>query len=339
MSRIIVSILSQHSVPNFLFLKEMKGQYDEYLFITTDEVDRQRRGEQLEEALKVKTEVGYISIDANNYLSAMQTLQKEWPERLGDEYIVNLTGGTKMMSLAVHDFFASKKTIFYYVPIGTNTYYNLSTGELHEIKYRVNLHEYFTLYGIKYNSIKEAELKHTETEATALYNDVKQNHFYLPPKLKYAQKAQTPDLKAYYSGQWFEQFSYYCLKRALGLHEDDIAISLKIYRDKNTTNDNELDVAFMYDNALYVIECKVTMWGLEGPKETIEEYLYKLAAISKDFGLQVRPYIFTLHQISKMDKNIRDNLTKRCRILGIRNIASGKSFDNIKSVLKNQINL
>lgn len=339
MSRVIVSIISQHSVPNFIFIKEMEGQYDEYLFITTEEIDKQMRGEQLENALKVKTEVGYISINANDYISAIQTLRKEWPERADDEYIVNLTGGTKMMSLAVHDFFASKKSTFYYVPIGLNTYYNLNTGELRNIRYRVNLHEYFTLYGIKYNCIKEAELKHTEAEARELYNEVKQNHFYLPQKLKYAQEAPTPDLKAYYSGQWFEQFSYYCLKQAFDLDEDNIALSAKIYRDDNTTNDNELDVAFMLDNALYVVECKVTMWGLGGPRETIEEYLYKLAAISKDFGLQVRPYIFTLHQISKMEKSVRDSLTKRCRILGIRNIASGKSFDNIKSTLKNQINL
>ena len=47
MARIIVSILSNHSVPNFLFIKEMEGQYDRHLFVTSPEIGQLGRKGQL----------------------------------------------------------------------------------------------------------------------------------------------------------------------------------------------------------------------------------------------------------------------------------------------------
>ena len=125
MTRIIVSILSNHSVPNFLFIKEMAGQYDRHIFVTSPEIDNLGRKEQLIKALGITDQnVTVISVDGNDYQSAIATLTDRWQEDEDNEYIVNLTGGTKMMSLAVHDFFKDKRADFYYVPIGKNEYYN-----------------------------------------------------------------------------------------------------------------------------------------------------------------------------------------------------------------------
>ena len=104
-------------------------------------------------------------------------------------------------------------------------------------------------------------------------------------------------------------------------------MSLKIFRNASEQNDNEVDVAFMFENTLYIIECKVSMIGYgKEPQHTIEDYLYKLAAISKDFGLIVRPYIFTLHKMEKLSDSSRKNINKRMRILGICNIIDGKKL-------------
>lgn len=153
MARIIVSILSNHSVPNFLFIKEMEGQYDRHLFVTSPEIGQLGRKGQLIKALGItQQDVTIISVDGNDYLSAIATLTDKWQEDEDNNYIVNLTGGTKMMSLAVHDFFKNKRAEFYYVPLGKNEYYNLGTGEKTPLKYRVNLREYFSLYGIRFES-------------------------------------------------------------------------------------------------------------------------------------------------------------------------------------------
>lgn len=336
MSRFIVSILSNHSVPNFLFIKEMEGRYDKHIFVTSPEIGLLGRKGQLIKALNINKEnVIVISVDGNDYLSAKNTLTEKYLDTENNEYIVNLTGGTKMMSLAVHDVFKSKRTQFYYVPIGKNEYYNLSTGEKTPLRYRVNLREYFTLYGIDYQSNAEITFQHTRKETMDLFDSVRKRNFWLPRKLIDAQKAATPELRRYLGGEWFEEFSYFKLKEAFNLRDEDIAVSLKIYRENDSkANDNELDVAFMYNNVLYVVECKVTMTGYgRDAKLVVDDYLYKLAAISKDFGLQVSTYIFTIHNMDLFNEDAKDNFWKRCRILGIKGIVTGKMFANLKSSL------
>lgn len=336
MSTILVSILSKHTLPNYLFIREMEGKYDELLFITTPEVDKDNRGFQLQSALgKEEGDVVYVSVDGNDYRKALDDL-RNWEIRKDDKYIVNLTGGTKMMSLAVHDFFLNFDTCFYYVPIGKNQYYNLSTGIWLPLLYRASLKEYFALYGMKYTC--DNTLTHSEEQTKALFEEVRYRRFRLPFKLIHARDEgvwQTPEDKRYYGGGWFEEYTYSRIKRQYRLRDEDIALSLKIYRNKvQATNDNELDVTFIRDNALYVIECKVTMMGFNATvPHTIETYLYKLAAISKDYGLVVNPYLFTLHQLSTLSKGTLHNLDKRCRILGIKGIIGPQDLSN------NQLNL
>lgn len=342
MSTILVSILGvmHSSVPNFLFLKEMEGRYNELVFVTTPEVDKAYRGEYLETALQVEEgSVIYIPIDGNDYKASLERLKEKWSVHEDDKYIVNLTGGTKMMSLAVHDYFSQLDSSFYYVPIGKNTYYNMSTGEWMPLRYRASLKEYFMLYGIWFDSIKESSFKHSKEEAYGIFNEVRKHRFYLTPRLKDAQEAKSAELRRYYGGEWFEQFSYYKLKDTFKLRNEDIALSLKIFRKENDpANDNELDVAFMYENLLHVVECKVTMFGAPGrsPRDVVEEYLYKLAAVSKDFGLQVSSYLFTLHQMQKFSPNERQGFSKRCHILGIEGIVSGGMFTDLKGSLYNK---
>lgn len=336
MSRVLVSILSNHSIPNFLFFKEMEGKYDEYLFITTPEVDKVGRENQLIKALGVDpNDEGCICVDGNNYQAIIKALKDEWPVRDGDEYIVNLTGGTKMMSLAVHDYFAEKDSQFYYVPIGMNYYYNLRDKEPKPIKYRLNLKEYFTLYGITYESMTERDLNFSKDEAFRIFFAVGRNRYHLTDELIHAQNARTPARRRYLGGEWFEQYTYFALKEALNLDDDSIALSAKIYRNVNDEyNDNELDVCFVYMNVLYVIECKA-LASLNGKELKLEDYLYKLAAISKDFGLQVKPYLFTPLNIDRMDSKSKQALQKRCRILGVSGIMSCNVISKFKqSILK-----
>lgn len=339
MSTILVSILSKHTLPNYLFAKEIEGRYDELVFITTPEADKDNRDVQIERALQLKErEVVYISVDGNDYRKALGDL-KSWTVRNGDKYIVNLTGGTKMMSLAVHDFFSAFNTTFCYVPIGKNTYYNLKTGEWKPIAYRASLKEYFALYGISYEALSEDYFGHSREEAYDIFDKVRNNKFRLPAFLWNAQQASTADLRKYYAGEWFEQFTYFKLKEVLNLRKEDIALSLRIFRKtSDPNNDNELDVAFMSDNMLHVVECKVSMYGGPGrsPRDVVEEYLYKLAAISKDFGLQVRSYLFTLHKMRSFSPQERQSFSKRCRILGLAGIVSDGMLANLKSSLRNQ---
>lgn len=338
MSKTIVSILSDHLLPNFLFIKEMEGQYSDLLFVSTPQMEAQEKAMHLEVALgRKKDSVRRIVVANDNYKEILDTLRAE---QLSDsvEYIVNITGGTKTMSLAVHEYFCKFNASFIYVPIGKNSYYDFSTDQTHSLDYRVSLNEYFTLYGLAYDY--DNGLICGAQKPFKLFNEQKMSNFYLTEELRNAQKASLPELRRYLGGEWFEEYTYLRIKRDFELRDEDIAKSVKICRLSSTSNDNELDVVFVKDNALYVIECKVSMIGYnklfktknsklsktrnnKESKSVVDEYLYKLAAISKDFGLRVNSYIFTLHQMWRFSKATQENMSKRMRILGIRDIIDG----------------
>ena len=200
---------------------------------------------------------------------------------------------------------------------------------MHAVQYRISLREYFTLYGLNYEC-DNALLKEAKT-TFQFFEKQKKQKFHLSDEIKKSHQAETATDKKYYAGEWFEEYTYLRIKKELNLREQDIAMSLKIYREDSQNNDNEIDVAFMYENTLYIIECKVSMLGYgKKPQQTIEEFLYKLAAISKDFGLIVRPYIFTLHKMEKLPDGSLKGLQKRMQILGIRNIIDGKQLSKQK---------
>ena len=322
MSKTIVSILSDHLLPNFLFIKEMEGQYSDLLFVSTPQMEMQEKAMHLEVALGRKEgSVRRIVVANDNYKEILDALRAE--QLSGSvEYVVNITGGTKTMSLAVHEYFCQFNASFVYVPIGKNSYYDFSTDQTHSLDYRVSLNEYFTLYGLAYDY--DNDLICDAQRPFKLFNEQKMSNFYLTEELRYAQKAPRPELRRYLGGEWFEEYVYLRIKRDFKLRDEDIAKSVKICRLSSTSNDNELDVVFVKDNALYVIECKVSMTGYgKEPKSVVDEYLYKLAAISKDFGLRVNSYIFTLHQMWRFAKATQENMSKRMRILGIRDIIDG----------------
>ena len=329
MKKVLVSILSDHLVPNYLFIKEMRGQYNELLFIGTPYTESKAIATHLENALENrKSNIKKVILESDQYQEGVQSLENiSLPTDV--HYIVNLTGGTKIMSLIVYDFFRKLNSSFYYIPIGKNTYCNIEEENMHALQYRISLREYFTLYGLHYEC-DNTLLKDAET-TFQFFEKQKKRKFYLSDEIKNSQKAEAATDKKYYAGEWFEEYTYLRIKKELNLREQDIAMSLKIYREDSQNNDNEIDVAFMCENALYIIECKVSMNGYGKEKwQTIEDYLYKLAAISKDFGLIVRPYIFTLHKMEKLSDGSLKGLQKRMQILGIRNIIDGKQLSKQK---------
>ena len=105
MKRVLVSILSDHLIPNYLFIKEMRGQFNELLFINTPYVEERQIAAHLEQALgKEENSVPRVVVESDCYQEGLQTLEKA---NLSQDvyYMVNLTGGTKIMSLMVFDFF------------------------------------------------------------------------------------------------------------------------------------------------------------------------------------------------------------------------------------------
>jgi len=323
MSRVIISILSEHLVPNFLFIKEVANDDDILVLISTEYTQKQNIAERLEKALGLQSnDIERVQVqndDFDHTMKALEAADFNWQ----DEYIVNLTGGTKIMSIATYEFFKDMrdshqaKVRFVYVPFGDNSYCNLDDEQSHPFTTQITLKEYFYMYGINYQS--ETNLLKSENTTFDLFNKVKQKNFILLGKMRHSQELPDNKDKRYYGGEWFEEYTYLRVKKELKLGEEQIAHSLKIFREgeEQSTNDNELDVAFVYQNRLYVMECKTAMRGRMGSEGTIEETLYKLAAVIKNYGLKVKSYLVTLHSPAKLTTQ---GVKKRREILGISGI-------------------
>ena len=93
----------------------------------------------------------------------------------------------------------------------------------------------------------------------------------------------------YLTGGWFEEYVYHLIKT--NVNPDDIAIGVHIDGCTEIRHNNELDVCFMKDNQLYVIECKSGIYS----ESMFNEIVYKVCALKEVLlGLSCHSFIFSL---------------------------------------------
>lgn len=343
MSKVLISILSDNLIANFLFYKEKHQEFDEQIFITTPEMKAKGVGNNLETAMGLElNSIRRIEVPNDCYSDVIEKLETENLPN-DNEYWVNQTGGTKPMSIAVFQFFQSRNARFVYLPIGGKAFLDLTDKSiLYGITYTASLNEYLALYGVRYES--NSKIVHGEQQLNEIFNDVKKSNWNLPPNLRKADTCyENPEDRVFYKGAWFEEYSYMRIKRDFGLRDDQISLSAKLYRKDSLVNDNEIDVIFVKDNTLHIVECKVSMYGnvTHGgvdPKDTVTDYLYKLAAIAKDLGLRVNAYLFTLHRMSKFSEGNLKGFDNRVKILGLKGIFDGNLLAKMPLCLENRKN-
>lgn len=331
----LVSLISDHLLPNYLLIREMEGGYDELLFITTLKMLESGRGRRIERLLDMpENSVRRIVVSEEDLNEMLMTLKSEHFEK-DDRFLVNMTCGTKIMSIGVYEFFNQFESSFYYIPYGKDKIENVRTSEKIQLNYRVNIEEYLTLYGIRCES--DETFIYPIDETIKLFERFKRVNFNRN-EIKEIQNNQFYDARSdscYYSGAWFEEYCYWRIKNEKKLADDCIRKEVKLYRENSDNlNDNEIDVMYVVDNKLFVCECKVSMIGKPGSKSTtnkqLEYFMYKLAAICDDLGLNVPSYILTLHHLHKMAENSRKAMAKRQRILKIRGIIGSEGFKKEK---------
>jgi hypothetical protein len=147
MKKAIVNIISDQTIPNYIFIKEKYQEVDELLFISSK---------------KMENKISWITsalADINLPITKIileSGVEEQWghmcneiSKNLSLDYIyfVNLTGGTKYMSMAVQTIFKSFNSEFYYIPFPKNEILTpenqIDTSS--PLKYRVNIREYMSI--------------------------------------------------------------------------------------------------------------------------------------------------------------------------------------------------
>ena len=93
----------------------------------------------------------------------------------------------------------------------------------------------------------------------------------------------------YLTGGWFEEYVFYLINN--NIHPDDIAIGVHIDGCTEIQHNNELDVCFIKNNQLFVIECKT---GINS-QSMFNEIVYKVSALKEVLlSISCHSYIFSL---------------------------------------------
>lgn len=329
MAKILVSIISEHLIPNYHLFLHFTNDIDEHVLITTSKMESYATN--FVELLNPEKKVSKLILDD---FSNFETVNKNLINSnlaIENEYIVNITGGTKIISLAVFNYFRERKSLIYYVAIGTNScqqiYPNQKLPE--EFNHQLSLIDYLSLYGFSIE--KSNKLFKNPSDTKQLFAKVETQKYNAlsvyeirDAFTKNEQKANSQQL-LYLKGLWFEEYMYNLIKEKLHLKDTQMALNVKVKRNKDQTNvDNEFDLMFVKNNKLYVVECKSSIGEKKDHKKNIESYLYKLAAAVKDLGLQVIPILAIIGEVEK-----HEGIVNRAEILRIQTIGSEKFKNKI----------
>ena len=312
MARIIISILGAQTIPNILFIKEFdRSKNTKHVFISSKEMNELQVAETIAAVCNLKpNQVQVITLDNKSVLKINDVLQRaSFAET--DEYVVNITGGNKLMSQMAFAFFAKMpKAAIYYLPINEPAIQKLHP-QVAEVPLSVtlNLEEYFLAHNFLIHSI--GTRTNFGFSPAYLFRDVIKNDG--PANVPLITRALTqeynnPD-KMYLMGAWFEEWLYDYFKISLQLKTDEIAYNIKLKHLRSTSrteSDNEVDVAFVYNQKIYLLECKVYSSSAPVKGEKITIPMYKNAAVSKNFGLQAKNFVAILAPMGNGQQRIKD---------------------------------
>lgn len=158
MKSVLVSLVGDQTVPNvFLILDDAFRKVEDYLFITTPLMEERQRLPHILRATGLPRERCRVLQVAADELSDIYTkLDRLQLPSQGVHYYVNLTSGTKLMSIALFNYFArgtyEKCSSIFYIPIGRNGYVQVQdrgTPLTRDLTYRISVREYLASYGIE----------------------------------------------------------------------------------------------------------------------------------------------------------------------------------------------
>jgi hypothetical protein len=359
MKRILVSLVSDQTIPNVLAIHHFSP--DALLFVSTQEMEEKGKTTAILATLAALGSdhegTAHVCKVAEDSLLDCHRKLDEWVQGKEEaEFVVNLTGGTKIMSIAAYEFFKDYAARMIYIPIPKNHYVmpfpKKSLANPVPLDLRLTVSQYLTAYGLKIRNEKSLETGLREAAARAdlsrwivenyasvrkllswfssddkgglrKYRDEKRCHLEgafddptgaekrLLEQLGFARdngrisKTLSKSEIRYLTGGWLEEFCLEEVRSFVGQGIDDAVIGPDIAN--SVGRNNEFDIMFTKDNALFTVECKSL--GQHEDKKT--DILYKIGALQKDFGLRAGSYLVSTSDHIMKDGKIKMSLRAR----------------------------
>lgn len=108
----------------------------------------------------------------------------------------------------------------------------------------------------------------------------------------------------YIMGGWLEEYVYFMVYDLEDVQDVRLNIQIKHDWDSNIHQPNEIDVAFMRNNTLHLIECKTINFTsrnsrAEERNDTAKSILYKLESLKRLGGLKTQAYLISANNTTR----------------------------------------
>lgn len=168
MKKILISLISEQTIPNIIVAAYYKP--DILWFVSTERMERERKTECVENTLRLKgllsstKDIKKIVVDQDSLTDCMNKIEDLIEEVNNEvEYMVNITGGNKVMALAAYEIFREigQRVVIEYIPLGKNELVQIFPREkplkICGIRERLSLEEYLCCYGFRIQNKNKAE--------------------------------------------------------------------------------------------------------------------------------------------------------------------------------------
>lgn len=325
----LVSIISEQTIPNYLIMTQYRNKVDGFIFLTTQAMETSQlqtsRSQWLAEALNIPLQqIQRVILKEDNYASNLAILQNNIDAK--HSYILNITGGTKILTLSAYDFFKTHRKIekIIYLPIAQPSIKTIFPEPAEEnLQQNITLRQYLTAYGLKYTDEAPKEDYELLKKVFKQYRSKGYN-------INQLNEDYPEEHKNYFTGGWFENYVYYKIKQEFQLDDSAIGLNIKIvYHSNSSEPDNEFDIMFVYRYSLYIFECKASM----GKKvtESLLKAISKLGSVKQNFGLNCKNYLVTLASIPNLEL-----INRRAKVAGIKQVIDRSFFaqnQNFNSII------
>jgi len=382
----MVCLISGQHVPNLLSIRSETPVPDRLVLIVTPLMMAWNKHNQLLNALasggldyRARHDIKNLSKEDSIY-ETYDLLKEIYKEHLGDELVVNLTGGTKPMCIGAYEFSKEKHLRTLYVPEGNqHEAKDLLNGSSVNLAHKLTTAEFLEGYGFSIlnpgdlrrskeraedlfglaalltansedhglrgmlGKIQELMVKKKESDRKGWNRDglilTEDSNVYLDNETLRSKIAAKLGLETkdsiflgslekhnveFLAGKWLEVFVWGLLNQFV---EDgniwDVNQGVQVGK-VFPGEDNDLDVVFMMNQSLCIVECKT---GGQEYDPAGKDVLYKIEAIKSGLrALRVKTYLATTSDnvIDQKKGGIKEALLRRADIYECKIIASEK---------------
>jgi len=358
--KILLCLLSDQHIPNLLSVHHYKP--DQLVLVESKAMKKNDASRKFLNALRIGgleyENITHIELlDAEDDLEAVRkALQAAYDRFPSRDWIANVTGGTKPMSIAAHELFKALGGKIVYTSFSRPAQImNLGDGTTETFSHQLTINEFLAGYGFESrksdDNIAEAEsrakswiesatlvARHCSNTELLLLDEnerkkardkgieLTKDRFAFPcDRLRQIWLDDSPCRKLskyeaeFLTGGWLEVFFWNLLKQhaePLGIW--DVRLGLEVGR-RGDQSGNDFDVSFMHDYGLSMMECKSGSQDHDRGSDS----LYKVEAVTRQFrALRVRSYLATTSTYVLDNGKVKSSLRTRSEIYNCRIITA-----------------